>query len=313
MKIRTMNSIYHRRIGRLLALTALFSGLSSFAFAEESQFGYVYTTDLLPREAKELEQWMTWRHQKIAGKFDEVEGRTEVEYGLLDNLQVALYANYAWARAFQNGPFGETTKPEQFDDYPEVGPDDHFQATRFVGVSGEAIYRLLSPYTDGVGLAFYVEPTIGPSFRELETKAILQKNFLDDRLITAFNFTYAPEWRHVDDEDSPGSKTWNIETDVNYNFAASYRFMPNWSAGFELVNEQEFNSFNFKNRSSSAYYLGPSVHYGGKDFFLTATFLEQMPWAKQHSDTTDGALVGGRVYDVDFERYRLRIKAGFYF
>ncbi len=90
------------------------SGFSFAASAEESQFGYVYTTDLLPQGAKEVEQWMTWRHQKIGGSFDEVEGRTEVEYGLTDKLQVAMYANYTWTQAFHNGPFGVTTPLEQF-------------------------------------------------------------------------------------------------------------------------------------------------------------------------------------------------------
>ncbi|WP_230677086.1 glutathione S-transferase C-terminal domain-containing protein [Ralstonia solanacearum] len=139
------------------------------AHAEESQFAYVYTTDLLPKGAKEIEQWMTWRHQKIGGYYDQVEGRTEVEYGLTDRLQVALYGNYAWARAYHNGPYGATTPPEQFAD-KDVDPDARWSDKRFVGVSAEAIYRVLSPYTDGVGLAFYVEPTIGPQFKELETK-----------------------------------------------------------------------------------------------------------------------------------------------
>ncbi len=195
----------------------------------------------------------------------------------------------------------------------DAGLDDHFRFTRFVGISGEAIYRVLSPYTDGIGLAFYVEPTIGPAFRELETKVILQKNFLDDRLTTAFNFTYAPEWRSLTDPDNPAAQSWQEETDVNLNFAASYRFMPNWSAGFEFVNEHEYNSYNFKHESNSGYYFGPTMHYGGKDFFVTATFLEQLPWASTHADSVDGAVVGGRTFDNDFEKYRLRFKAGFYF
>ena len=55
-------------------------------------FGFVYTTDLLPQGGKEIEEWVTWRHQKNSGTFDKLEGRTELEYGLTDQLQVALYA-----------------------------------------------------------------------------------------------------------------------------------------------------------------------------------------------------------------------------
>ena len=140
---------------RLLFAT-LFFVVSFAARAEESMFGFVYTTDLLPKGGWEIEQWMTWRHQKNNGYFDQLEGRTELEYGLTDQLQVALYANYAWTRAYHNGPFGATTPSEQFSDY-NVGPDDRFSAARFIGVSG---YRILSPYTDPVGLALYTEPTV---------------------------------------------------------------------------------------------------------------------------------------------------------
>ncbi len=143
-----------------LVLAALFSIVSFGAGAEESMFGFVYTTDLLPKGGWEIEQWLTWKHQKNSGYYDQLEGRTELEYGLTDKSQVALYANYAWTSAFHNGPFGATTPSEQFSDY-SAGPDDHFKAARFIGVSGEAIYRVLSPYTDPIGLALYTEPRWG--------------------------------------------------------------------------------------------------------------------------------------------------------
>ena len=78
------------------------------AWAEESQFAYVYSTDLLPKGAKEVEQWMTWRHQKSTGLFDVLESRTEIEYGVTDQFQIAAYANYAWTRASHDGVDGAT-------------------------------------------------------------------------------------------------------------------------------------------------------------------------------------------------------------
>jgi hypothetical protein len=257
---------------------------------------------------------MTWRHQKIAGTYDQIEGRTEFEYGLTDRLQVALYLNYNWTQAYHNGPFGATTPPEQFADfYP--GPDDHFNKARLVGVSGEAIYRILSPYTDVFGLALYTEPTVGKNFFEVENKIIVQKNFLDDLLTVAFNFTYAPEFRNLlDPADPTGTATsWQEETDINYALAVSYRFVENWSAGFEFVNEHEYNGFVSNHESNSGYYLGPTLHYGGERFFVTATALWQMPWASAHSDTVPGALVNGYILDNDFEKFRFRLKAGYTF
>jgi hypothetical protein len=302
------------RSGLGLAMAAMFAMAASAACAEESMFGYVYTTDLLPAGAKELEQWLTWRHGKNGGTFDMIEGRTEFEYGLTDKLQVALYLNYAWTRAYHNGPFGATTPPEQFSDYA-AGPDDRFNRTRITGVSGEAIYRILSPYTDGIGVALYTEPTIGENFYESENKLIIQKNFFDDLMTVAFNVTYAPEFRYtLNDPMNAGSgRTWGEETDVNFSLAVSYRFMENWSAGFEFLNEREYNSFDFSHQSNGGYYFGPTLHYGGKDFFVTVTALGQLPWASAHSDTVPGALVGGIIVDNDFERARLRVKAGYTF
>lgn len=311
---RTPRKLLAGRTHICLALVAMSSIAGFAARADEPLFGFVYTTDLLPQGGKEIEEWTSWRHQKNSGYFDEFEGRTELEYGLTNRLQVALYANYNWTQAYHNGPFDATTPPEQFSDYV-VGPDDQFNASRFVGVSGELIYRILSPYTDAFGLAFYTEPTVGQNFREIENRIILQKNFLDDLLVFAFNFTYAPEYRCLPDPVNGGS-TWQEETDVNFGFGASYRFIENWSAGFEVENEREFNSLLFtsiNHESNSGYYLGPTLHYGGERFFITMTALWQMPWATAHMDTVPGALVGGYIGDNDFERFRLRVKAGYTF
>jgi hypothetical protein len=286
--------------------------LAGQARADEPLFGFVYTTDLLPKGQKEVEQWVTWRNQKAGGYFDQLDGRTEVSYGLSDRMQLSAYANWTWARAWRNGPFGETTPPEPLS-YDAPGPDDHYQGARFVGVSGEAIYRVLSPYTSPVGLAIYEEPTVGPDFVESETKLIVQKNFKDDRLVVALNLTYAPEWRRVTDEDNPSRKVWSEETDANIGLAVSYRFAPNWSAGLEFENEYEFASYDFSRMANGGYYLGPTIHYAAKRFFVTASYLEQMPWASVHSDTVPGAIVGGRIYDNDFERRRLRVKVGYLF
>lgn len=296
----------------LFAVGLFGSVCATRARAEESMFGYVYTTDLLPKGAKEVEQWATWRHQKVGGSFNQLDGRTEFEYGLADNLQVALYANYVQASAYRNGPNGVTTPPEPLS-YDQPAPYGHYNDKRFVGFSGEMIWRVLSPYTDGVGVAFYLEPTVGPAFRELEAKLILQKNFLDDRLVMAFNATYAPEWRYQEDAADPTRKSWNYEVDANLGFAASYRFRPNWSAGFELENEHEYNSYHFTRQTNNATYFGPVIHYGGRRFFVTATLLQQLPWASEQANGEPGAVVGGRSYDVDFEKWRLRVKAGFYF
>lgn len=285
----------------------------SEARGDEPMFGFSYTTDLLPKGKFELEQWSTTRFTKAPkGKFWLQENRTEVEYGLSDKLQLAFYANYDTTSAFHNGPFGATTPPEQFS-YYSPGPDAHFRKSRFLGVSGEAIYRITSPYKHRIGFAIYAEPTIGAGFYEMETRLIFQKNFKDDRLILAGNLTYAPEWRRLPTDADPSKKSIQEETDINMDAGISYRFARNWSAGFEFLNEREFNSYNFTHESNSGFFVGPTVHYGGKHFFVTGTFVEQMPWAGPHVDTVPGGISGGRIIDNDFEKYRVRIKVGWYF
>ena len=292
------------------------------ARADEPLFGFVYTTDLLPKGKMEVEQWMTWRRQKAHGSFNLLEGRTEFSYGATDAFQLSVYGNYAWTQASRNSVDGTTTPPETFAGHTVADPNGRLTASKFVGGSVEAIYRVLSPYTDPVGLALYIEPTIGNGLRELESRIILQKNFLDDRLVFAFNAMVEQEMRRLPGDPSadPGTteskSRWDKETDVNLSLAASYRFAPGWSLGLEFLNEREFSRlvfWNGKYATNSGFFLGPTLHYGGENFFFTLTFLEQLPLADDYANPPPGFIVGNRTYADDFEKYRVRLKVGYYF
>ncbi|MBO9579526.1 MAG: hypothetical protein J7498_01385 [Sphingobium sp.] len=289
--------------------------MASPAWAGEPLFGYIYTTDTLPKGKAEVEQWATLRSQKTdGGTFTQIDERTEIEYGLTDNLQVALYANATWAKAYHNGPFGETAPPEPLV-YDTPAPGAHYSNSRFTGFSAEAIWRVRSPllHKDGIGVALYVEPSYGARFREVETKLILQKNFMDDRLVVAANFTYAPEYRLLPNDDDPMRRSWQEETDTNLGIGVSYRFRPKWSAAVEMDNEREYNGLNFAKLANSAYYVGPSIHFSGRRVFATLSYLEQLPWSTVHGDSVPGAIVNGYTLDNDFERRRVRLKVGYLF
>src|SRR5579872_3899415 len=101
----------------LLFAATVSTALITPARADEPLLGFLYTTDLLPRGGKEVEQWVTWRHEKAHGSFNLLEGRTEASYGLTDSLQMSGYLIYDWTQAHHNGPDGSTTAPEQFSDY----------------------------------------------------------------------------------------------------------------------------------------------------------------------------------------------------
>ena len=90
---------------------ALFAGLAcsaGVAAAGESPFAYVYTTDTHPRGTREVEQWLTHRYRQSRGSYDLWQGRTELEYGVTDRLQTAVYLNYASLSTLHNRPEGAT-------------------------------------------------------------------------------------------------------------------------------------------------------------------------------------------------------------
>ncbi len=295
------------RLAPAIALAAVGFAPAVTALADEPLFGFIYTTDLLPKDKMEIEQWVTLKAQKSQGAFEQYDLRSEFSYGVTDNFQLSGYLNFSSVYAWHNGPDGTTTPSEQFSDY-NADPDLPFNATRFVGVSVEGIWRLLSPYKDPVGLALYFEPTIGPNFRELEARLILQKNFFDDRLVVAFNFTWAPELRP---SLTPPA---DVETDINWGLGVSYRFAANWSVGWEFQNEREMDGWAFWDRSNwtnSGFYTGPTLHYANERFFATLTAWEQLPWADDYQ--SNGVVFDGRNYDVDFEKFRVRLKLGVVF
>ncbi|RUL78139.1 hypothetical protein EKH80_04635 [Dyella choica] len=314
-----MHRVVKARLTACLFAVLAMSGISTKAHADEPLLGFLYTTDLLPKHGQEVEQWVTWRHQKAGGQFDLLEGQTEYSYGATDSLQLSGYLIYDWTQAYRNGPDGTTTPPEPYSAYfPD--PYRHFHSTKFIAGAFEAIWRVRSPYTDPVGVAFLFEPEIGPRFQELQVRAIFQKNFLDDRLVLVGNATWAPEVRELPGNPAaaPGSGTdrpnTNIETDVNFGIGASYRFTSNWAVGWEVQNEREINRFALFDHSQwmgNAVYAGPTIHYANQHFFATLTWWQQLPIAHNYMDPS--VVARGYDNDVDFEHTRVRLKIGYYF
>jgi hypothetical protein len=310
------------RLRAFAAIVILFAAAGS-ASADEPLFGYIYTTDLLPKGQKEVEQWLTLREGRSNGSFHLLQTRSEISYGAADNFQLSGYLNTAWTHANRNAADGTTVPPEVFADY-RSDADRPFTKFRFETVAVEGIYRFSSPYTSSLGAAVYLEPSIGPRTRELESRLILQKNFMQDRLVFAFNATLGYEWRKLpgDPDADPASvdfrSHWDKETDVNFGLAGSYRFTSNWSLAAELQNEREWaglNPFKARNRTNLAWYSGPTLHYGGRHFFATVTTLIQLPWAHDYAehDPAQDAVIHGITNADDFEKYRFRFKIGYYF
>jgi len=266
----------------LLAALLVTAAPLQVAHAGESPFGYLYTTDTHPRGAAEIEQWATFSKRQMQGDYRLGQLRTELEYGVTDRFQASLYLNIYSVNASGNNASGETAGP-----YIPENVDKASRYRRGLSVDGgsaEFIYRLLSPYKDPVGIALYIEPSYGKFVNEVETKLILQKNFLDDRLVLGYNLTLAPEWEKQSGDPSadPASAEFHSRTEkvteLVHSFGVSYRFAPGWSAALEARNHHEYAGHGLKsaNREFTAWNIGPSAHYASNAWWMTATWLPQI-------------------------------------
>ncbi len=295
-----------------LSLALLLVALALPARAGETPFGYVYTTDTHPQGQFEFEHWSTLRTGKPHGDYDLWEHREEIEYGVTSDFQLSGYFNWYSVNAFRDqadrttgGPF----VPENID------TNTRYSVTKFDSVSVEGIYRLLSPYKDPLGLALYLEPSYGPERRELEHKVLLQKNFLEDRLVLASNITYALEWEHkTGDASKPAGdpesvSRWEKESEIEFTAGASYMFLPHWYGGLEFRNHNVFSGFSLGNQEFAAFFAGPSVHYTTDGWWATLTVLPQLPIGRAYNDEAKQNFVHGRIYN-DHEEMEVRLRAG---
>lgn len=280
-------------------LIALVGGsfAATAAQADERYFGYVYSAEAMPKGETEAELWITDRRGKDGGHFDAQDYRFELEHGFTDRLTVAGYANFA-------GHHIRGLEP----DFDNTDRDFAFR-----GLSAEFKYNVLSPYKDGFGLTLYAEPgwsrihgggERGTEY-ELELKAILQKNFLDDRLIWATNFTFEPEWEkevEVDPITGDVEKEWEKELKLEVSTGLSYRIAPRWFAGIEGRYSSVYPHWTEGlHRETYAVSAGPTIHYAGKKWWATLTYLPQL----FGSPSPNGSL----ALD-EFEKRELRLLVG---
>lgn len=270
------------------------------AQADEQYFGYTYSAEVLPKGETEMELWATDRRGKGEGHYDAQDYKIELEHGVTDRFTVSGYAKFA--------------------SHHIRGLDPDFERTdrnlAFQGLSAEFKYNVLSPYKDGIGLTLYAEPEWsqihsvesekGTEYG-LELKAILQKNFLDDKLIWAANLTFEPEWEKEKEEVVPGvtESEWEKELKLELSSGLSYRVAPGWYAGIEGRYASVYPDWtNGLHRETYALFAGPAIHYGGKKWWATLSYQPQL----------FGAPSPGRSLALEeYEKRELRLKIGYNF
>ena len=270
--------------------------------AGEANFGWIYTADLTPKGKFEIEHKSFIQQGQVNGDYTTIINSEELEYGVTDNFQIAGYLNWSYANAYQNNNVtGETGGPVT--DVDPNAPFERYRETRYESAALEMIYRLKNPLTDGYGLALYLEPELGPRTTELEWRIILQKNFLDDRLIVASNITGKHER-----EESKGSLERASMLDLT--LGASYRFADNWSAGAEFRNHNEFVGYRFDNAEHSAFFFGPNIHYAAQNWWATAAWRHQLPIVKTYNQDQRDLVIHGHIYGDEQATNEFMIKVG---
>jgi hypothetical protein len=259
------------------------------ARADEDIFGYTRNTDVLPKGAKEVELWATRRSGKGEGDYTAYDYRVEFEYGFTDRLKGSIYLN------------------ARHHDISGVPGLDDRNKTVFDGFANEWRYNILSPYKDGLGLTLYVEPEYsrysGVSGKErteyaLETKLLLQKNFLDDQLIWAGNLNseFARE-REGDEVEG--------EAVLGFSSGLAYRFAPGWYGGAEIDYRSVYPGLG--RREAWALFGGPTLHYATKKWWATLTWLPQLK-----GGPVDEAR-SSRLHLDEFEKNEIRLRVGYNF
>jgi len=277
------------------------AALHSTGASAGTDFGYVYTAQTEEPGETELSLWATDRRGKEEGHYDAQDYRLELERGITDRFQVAGYANFAGHHVRRlNGEFDRLNRDFAFS-----------------GLSAEFIYQLADPSKKGLGIALYAEPgwsRIGKVTGEradefeLELKAIVQKNFLANRLIWATNLTLEPEWEREHEEIAPNVVRKKIEKELAIEVASglSYRAARKLWLGIEGRYHSVYPDWtDGLHRENYAVYAGPTVHYDGGEWSVTASWQPQL---------FGGPSPGGSSLELDdHEKREPRLKLSYEF
>jgi hypothetical protein len=280
--------------------------------AGEGFFSRVYTTETEPQGHFELEQTIRNRSGRAFGTYNATDFSSEFEYGILDNFQVAAYFNYGYIHAVNspddNNP-GAGDGPGLYDGFSRSG-------LAFDSFALEFIYRVLSPVSDPIGLAFYVEPEW--TFHDIhngarmydstddEFRILFQKDFLGDQLILAYNVI--AEWEYF--RYAAGDTQFLGEFDWNNELGLTYRFASNFYAGLEARNHNEIG--NFYSHDHSVFWVGPAFHYAQTNYWATLGILRQV-YGDPTGVTSNGSYIGENLYLHSHERWEITAKVGFPF
>jgi uncharacterized protein DUF6662 len=322
----------------LLSGVVATSGVS----AGENMWVYAKGTDTRPEGSYEFKYNHTIRSDKSSGDYTFQDIRPELEYGITDKLTVsgaALIFDHDYAvGSCDDGAPGPMC---------EAGDGTgRFNDTQYAGFEINFKYNIYSPYKDGFGLSLGLGYEKRDKYRldgsdidqdSFVGKIFLQKDFMDDTLVTVLNIKTEFERRK-------GGTVLEEEIALDVAAAVSYRVAPKWFVGVEFRHQSDYlnpqerdpeaiaegvaageldskgytvgldrsnfdlGDFRVGSRHQYGNYFGPSVHYAEKQWWVTAGLLWQISGGgSEHADVR-----GGRNYD-EHEKMHLGLFYGYEF
>ncbi|MGE5429901.1 MAG: hypothetical protein ACM3QX_02440 [Syntrophomonadaceae bacterium] len=247
--------------------------------ANERRFTYIYESLVLPRGARELEIWNTYRANR-GYMYRRIDQRAEFEIGLGNNLMTSLYLNSSWKLQDENGAAAGGNAVQSQD----------------VSISSEWKYKILDRVANPVGLGLYGEATVGLNEFELEGKLLVDKQI--NNLLLAFNGVVEQEWETgLENGVSNTAKELNLEFDLG----ASYMVSGAFSLGLELRNTNTIKDGEVEN---SVLFAGPVLAYSDENWWAALTVMPQVTAFK-------GATNGNLSLD-DHEKVEARLLLSFH-
>ena len=145
-----------------------------------------------------------------------------------------------------------------------------------------------------------------------EHNLIAQKYLLDASLIWVGNLgiegTYA---KRAAINNLPADFEWPTKPEMELEFilgtGLSYRFAPNWYAGVETQYETEFETEVGQERWTV--FAGPTLHYGAKNYWMTATWFPQIAGGREQFDAQDDK----DLHLIEKTKNEFRVKFGYNF
>ncbi|WKE64551.1 hypothetical protein PVT67_12845 [Gallaecimonas kandeliae] len=266
----------YRIMKKLLACSALPLALFALnAQADENLLGYVKGAETLPEGAAEFYQFFTQRQGKSYGDYWALDTNTEFEYGVTNSFNVsgALHG------------MALDTSDLVIDGYL---PGDKKFGWKLTGVETAIKYNFLSPALDDFGLSTYISGEYSwvdkhsgqrKDTISIDANLLMQKYFMEGQLVWAGNIGMETTWAkraHIDNlpEGFDWPTTAEMEIELKAGTGLTYRFAPDWYLGAEALYEEEHETE--VNLERWSWFAGPSLHYGGQQWWATLTYMQQI-------------------------------------